>query len=256
MEKVWFKNDRGQRLAGVFHAPSSNLLANIIITHGFRGSKEGGGRAVILGEELARLGYGVLRFDFAGVGESEGDFAEITVSRQVEDLRTAVNWVFNSPVRREVPLLGLGRSLGGSTLLIAAAQDSRIAGVCFWSTPYDLPQTFSRILDKNFDLLKSGRSSLELQDEKGKFILRSDFVQDLYRHNLEQHISSINLRPILIIHGEQDEVVAVEQARKAYTMAGNPKEIAVIPGGDHRFLQTWPNVWDRVFIWLDKYFKA
>jgi alpha-beta hydrolase superfamily lysophospholipase len=256
LEKVWFTNSRGERLAAVFQQPECTPGATLIITHGFRGSKEGGGRAVLLGEELVKRGYGVFRFDFSGVGESEGDFSEITLARQVDDLLAAVNWVLNFGTGPRIPLVGLGRSFGGSTLLAATAKESRIAGVCLWSTPFDLPQTFRRILGEYFTRLELGETIVELCDEKGVFSLKPDFVHGLYHFKVEQVLSRLSPRPVLIIHGENDEVVDVQQAKQTYALASQPKSIHIIPKGDHQFLQTWEQVWRLLFEWLDQYYPV
>jgi putative redox protein len=253
---VCFNNLRGEKLAGGFHRPHGLPAASIIITHGFRGSKEGGGRAILLGEELARRGYAVLRFDFAGVGESEGEFSEITIERQVEDLLAAVQWVVDYGTGPKVPIVGLGRSFGGSTLIAAAAQDIKLDGVCLWATPFDLPGTFARILEEFFHRLKAGCPKVYLKDDKGNFALNATFVEDLYKYKLDPLLRQLSPRPILIIHGENDEVVGISQAWKAFQMALEPKVIQVIPQGDHQFTSTWELAWQALFAWLNQHFPG
>ncbi|NPV89384.1 MAG: alpha/beta hydrolase [Firmicutes bacterium] len=249
MERVWFNSRRGERLAGVLHRPKGTPRRGMILTHGFRGSKEGGGKAVELAEQISDRGLAVLRFDFAGVGESEGEFDRITLSRQVADLQGALDWFLGTgPLDTFV----VGRSFGGSTALAAAALDQRIRGLCLWSTPIDLVATFRRTLGGLFEQLEAGRE-VSIRDDHGEgFGLRPEFVTDAKRHDLYRDLERVAGRPILFLHGEGDETVSLEQAEQGYQVAGHPKELVVIKGGDHQFTRTWESAWQALFSWIEK----
>ncbi|MFZ5639827.1 MAG: alpha/beta hydrolase [Bacillota bacterium] len=152
MRKVTFKNSRGQRLAGVWHRAAGGAAACginpvLIICHGFRGSKDGGGRAVEFGAGIAAAGYHVMRFDFSGTGDSEGEFASATLTGYMDDLAAAVEYAGEKAAG---PVIVLGRSFGGTTAICQAAIDGQIAGVCTWAAPAKgrttvLPGTFQRL---------------------------------------------------------------------------------------------------------------
>ena len=233
----------------MLHTPTGTPRLGMILTHGFRGSKEGGGRAVELAEQLSDRGLMVLRFDFAGVGESEGEFERITLSRQVADLQGALDWFLELyPLETFV----VGRSFGGSTALAAAAVDQRIKGVCLWSTPIDLVDTFRRTLGDLFEQLEAGRE-ISVRDDHGEgFGLRPEFVTDAKQHDLYQDLKRVSGRPILFLHGSNDETVKLEQVEKGYQVADYPKELVVIKGGDHRFTQTGESAWKALFDWIEK----
>ncbi|NPV27903.1 MAG: alpha/beta fold hydrolase [Firmicutes bacterium] len=252
METIRVVNGRGEALAVVYHPGSGRPSYIVVMCHGFRGSKEGGGRATELAERMSRLGYSVIRFDFAGAGESEGDFAAITLTRQIEDLGTILDWIETQNLG--VPLV-LGRSFGGSTVACRAALDERIKGICLWSTPTDLGETFSQALGDAYQDLAAGRTVV-IRDDYGPFSLQPSFVSDLAKHDVLSAISLFQPRPVLIVHGEQDEVVPLKQAQAAFAAAGEPKQLVVIPGADHRFLKDYPRAWEVTLEWFQRFFPV
>lgn len=260
MQQVSFPNSRGMRLAGVWHRAAGAAGAAgdrgrkpvLIICHGFRGGKDGSGRAVELGQKIAAAGYHVLRFDFAGTGDSEGEFAEITLSGYMADLSAAVN--FTGEITAG-PVVVLGRSFGGTTAVCQAAVDSRIAGVCVWAAPAALAETFEVPLAEAMGQFAQG-DTMTVVDEAGEFSLRRSFFDDFANHDIYCAAGRISPRPFLIIHGKTDETVAVEQGRKLYHAAGQPRELQIIEGADHRFTRQVAEVNDCTEKWLFKYFSV
>lgn len=249
MERIRFANRQGLKLAGCLHQPDCQPLAGVVLTHGFRGTMEGGGKAVELAERLAGMGYLVFRFDFTGAGESEGDFASITLSRQVSDLQSALDWLEG---RFSIPWLVVGRSFGGSTALAAASVDHRIKGLCLWATPLDLAGTFRNALEKLYDNLMAGQEVAVTDDHGTAFRLKPDFIQDLCQHDLYQKLKDVAGRPILFLHGAIDSTVNLEQVERGFRLAEPPKELVIIPDGDHQFTRTWQKAWDALFDWLNR----
>lgn len=257
MDQVSFQNSKGMRLAGVWHRPGGagadggrNPL--LIICHGFRGGKDGSGRAVDLGTKIAAAGYHVLRFDFSGTGESEGEFTAVTLTGYMADLDDAVSFT------RELtagPVIVLGRSFGGTTAVCQAAVDGRIAGVCTWAAPADLTETFGKPLAEAMGQFARG-DTMTVADETGEFSLRRGFFDDFAFHDVYRAAGRIAPRPFLIIHGSADETVAVEQGRKLYSAGGQVKELQIIQGADHGFTRHIAEVTDRTEKWLIKYFPV
>ena len=230
---VTFSNDRGRRLPGLFYA-CSGMDSALIVCHGFSGSKEGGGRALRMAEYLARPGMGVLLFDFAGNGGSEGAFAETTLSGQMADLSCAADWCETQGAER---IAGMGRSFGGTTLLCQAARDSRFRAVCTWATPVYPLNLFRGFLQEDRE------DHVVLSGENGTIELKRDFMDDLAEHDVQACAAAIPPRPLLIVHGERDEVVPPHEAEVIRKAAASGSRKHLIPEADHRFSMGVEKVW-------------
>lgn len=243
-QDVSFANSRGQSLAGLFYA-CTELDSSLIVCHGFSGSKEGGGRAQRMAEYLARPGMGVLLFDFSGNGESEGSFADTTLIGQMDDLKCAADWCRNLGAKH---LAGMGRSFGGTTLLCQAAKDSRFETVCTWATPvYPLDLFHGFLCELSGD-------RIILSGEGGTIELKKGFMEDLARHDAEVCARSIPPRPMLIVHGERDEVVPPHEAEIIRTATASSSRLHMIPEADHRFSTGVETVWELCRSWLEEIF--
>lgn len=212
----------------------------VIFCHGFRGSKEGGGRAAALASEVAGRGLAALRFDFTPLS---------LLSVQVEELRTVIEYCRRNVSRR---VILFGRSMGGSASLIAAAADPLVAGLCLWSTPHDLRDTFRLSLGEGYSRLERGET-LTVADEFGSVTLTPDFLRDFDRYDLLACAGQLDERPIFIVHGEKDEIVPLRQCEEIFARAAGPKKLCVIPGGDHRFLTGYDQAASALLSWLDAF---
>lgn len=213
----------------------NNLL---IMAHGFRGSMEGGGRAAYL-SQMASLFVNVLRFNFTG--------SQI-LSHQIEELNAVLDFAgaqFNNP-----RIFLLGRSMGGAASLVTASRRDDIAGLALWATPNDLHATFKNALgEENYSRLKNGET-LNLEDERGSITLTPDFVSDLDLYDLQGMLKAWQKRPLLIIHGSNDETVDVAQAQRSFALAGRPKKLVIVPGADHSFTNHSNKAAEEVISWL------
>lgn len=230
------------RLAVVVHRPGSRYTGcTVIFCHGFRGSKEGGGRATALAEKIADLGHFAVRFDFT---------PNKCLSQQVAEL-TAVVAFCRANVGGRIILFG--RSMGGSAALAFAAADRRVAGICLWATPYDFAETVRLWLGDDYERLAGGES-IDIEDEFGRLTLARSFIDDFDSHGLLACVRSLAGAPLLIVHGDEDETVPPAQAEEIYRQAGEPKELVAIRGGDHRFLRGHPEASAAVIDWLNRRF--
>ncbi len=223
----------------------------VIVCHGFTGSKEGGGGALEMGDQLAARGYATLLFDFTGCGESEGIWEEITLTRQVEDLGSAVDWARAKGHRR---IILNGRSFGGATVLAYAASDRQIDSVCTWAAVARPLQLFSGFAGKEIGLSGPPGERIALNDGSGLVYVQRRLFQDLQHYDLPACAARIAPRPLLLIHGSADEVVPVSDAQLLYEAAGEPKELALVRDADHRFTHHREQVWDVFFNWLQPLF--
>lgn len=246
-KKISYPNKQGLKLSGLLYSgPAGGTL--LVVCHGFTGSKEGGGRAIAMAEEIGKLGYSTLLFDFAGCGESEGVFSDITLTGHIEDLASSVDYGLEAGFQR---VITLGRSFGGTTALCHAATDKRIAGVCTWAAPAELTKLFEAFR-KQENINKD--SLIPLTDQNSTVMVRERFFTDLQQYNTAYCASMITPRPLLVLHGQSDNVVPFENARIIYSSAGNPKELKILPGADHQFTEHYREAWSITFSWLTKHF--
>jgi dipeptidyl aminopeptidase/acylaminoacyl peptidase len=213
-EKVLFKSE-GQRLAGILHLPEKENPPCVIASHGLLSSKDSE-KYIALGNRLSQEGIAMLRFDFRGIGESEGRIEDDTVSRRIVDLGSAIDFVRSrQDLGNRIGLLG--SSLGGYVSLIKASLDQTIRAVVIWATPFHL------------DDLKSNKGT------EGHPFPAETFFEDLPKHRLLPLLSKVS--NCMVIHGEKDELVPVDQAWEIFHSLSAPKEIHVIEGADHRLTE-------------------
>jgi putative redox protein len=247
--KIKYPNMAGLNLAGLLYCtePKGTI---IVVCHGFTGSKEGGGKAVEMAELLGTMGYAVLLFDFSGCGESDGEFADVTLTRHIGDLKTSVEYCRKAGFTR---VLTLGRSFGGTTAICLGDDGGTVSGVSAWAAPGALRELFTRlrdqVTDKPYDLLKLSDEDDDLQIKKG-------FLTDLDSYDVFSRASIISPRPLLVVHGALDDVVPVKNAWSIFETAGEPKNIEIIPAADHQFTGCYGEVWKIYFAWLRQHFPV
>ncbi len=262
-EGLTIKNRKGLKLAGLLRADTLSLKGGttgkaveksplVVVCHGFTGSKEGDGGSIAMGEELAKRGFATLLFDFAGCGNSEGLWEELTLSGQVDDLDAVVDWARANGYQE---IILNGRSFGGTTVLAFAALDKGIAAVCTWAASAQPLHLFSGFcgsdpLDDGPLLSGSPNDRIMLQSDNGALYLQRRFFQDLAQYDIPECAKQIGTRPLLLIHGTADDLVPVSDAHLLYGTAHEPKKLALIKDADHTFSDHRVRVWDVFFGWL------
>jgi len=256
-DKITIKNKEGLALSALLRQGGCETAGGkndgarglVIACHGFTGSKEGGGRALDMGESLAQSGYSTLLFDFAGCGESDGAWENITLSGQISDLGAVTDWCRRQGFER---IIFNGRSFGGTTALCYGARDRKIAAVCTWAAVARPARLFAnRVAGRNL-LTGDPHELIELQGEEGTVALKRRFFIDLSKHDPLKNAAGISPSPLFVIHGSADQSVPVEEARMLYEQAKEPKQLLVLEGADHRFSEHLVPVWDAFFDWLKK----
>ena len=208
----------------------------LIIAHGFRGSLEGGGRAKLLADQASKV-MRVIRFNFT---------PNQNLSTQIKELTAVIEYV-EKEYNGDIFLLG--RSLGGAASLVYAAQHVHIKGLVLWSTPADLRKTFCNALGNSNYLQLDRGESLCLKDERGEITLTPDFLTDFDKYDLKIAIRLWH-GPLLIIHGEKDEVVELSEAKKMFAAAEEPKKFILLEGADHSFSEQGEQAAEVVTTWL------
>lgn len=249
-EQFLFFLNEGERLAGMLHLPDKLPAPAIILCHGFTGNRVESHRLFVhAARTLCKEGFIAFRFDFRGSGESEGLFQSTTISREISDLKAALNTLSQ---RREVisDRIGvIGLSLGGAVALLTASRDERIKAICLWSTPADLKDLSTHIAVQ--DILGIRKRSIKELMEMEYLDLPSgdrigrEFILDALKHDILAAVKKISPRPLLIIHGTKDELVPKSHAEMLFERAGNPKRIIFIEGADHTF-NRWDWQWDVI----------
>jgi pimeloyl-ACP methyl ester carboxylesterase len=225
-EKICFSRSGAKTIVGILHNPAGESPRGaIILCHGMDSSKDSE-KLVSLGRGLARRGFLTLRFDFSYVGESSEKFEDITYSGEVEDLRAACSFIRD---RYSGDLGILGSSMGGTVALLFAAEDPDIAALVTISAPVH-PEAFPRRVlspdalqkwrDRGFTVYNRQRLNLALLD-------------DLESINVVESARKI-ASPVLIIHGDKDDVVPVEEARELNASISGEKKLLILKGTDHR----------------------
>ncbi len=204
----------GLSLAAVLHLPEVGRRPwpCVVVAHGLLSSKDSD-KYVQVGEEFSRAGIAVCRFDFRGCGESEGTLEETTVAQRIADLRNMVEMMRRHPALNGRVAL-LGSSLGGYVALFVANRDFKVKAVAAWATP------------ANLDDLAERPDSVRRQGLGDAFI--AELKEGRYLR------AAVGTRYCLIVHGDQDELVPVAHARHLAQVALNPKQLEVIPGGNHQ----------------------
>jgi len=210
-ENVSFQSE-GLKISAVLHLPAHANQSCIVASHGLLSSKDSD-KYIALGERLSQEGMALLRFDFRGCGESEGTLEQSTVTARISDLSSAIQFVWSHPdLGNRIGLLG--SSLGGYVSLIKAATAKEVGAVVLWSTPFHLDGIESK------------------KDAEGMPPLGEAFMKDLKKHRLVPLLPKVS--NCLIIHGDADELVSVDQGWEIFHHLGPKKEIHIIEGGDHR----------------------
>lgn len=221
---VTFPSSTGDDLAGRLELPGGTPNGFAVFAHCFTCSKESAAASRI-SRELAESGLGVLRFDFAGLGESAGNFADTTFSANVDDLRAAADYL---RANHEAPTLLVGHSLGGAAVLSAASHIPEVRAVVTIGAPFD-PIHVLRLMD---DLLTKIAADGAADVLIGGRTVRvgAALVEDLR----QQRPALENMgRPLLVLHSPHDTVVGVENARRIFEAARHPKSFVALDQADH-----------------------
>jgi putative redox protein len=226
VERVTFPGSQGALLAARLDLPAGPPRAFALFAHCFTCSKDVKAASRIAAT-LTDLGLGLLRFDFTGLGASEGEFANTNFSSNVDDLVAAAAWLRE---HHTGPQLLVGHSLGGAAVLVAAARIPEVAAVATIGAPSDaghVAQLFDGALDR---ISADGEACVELHGRE--FTIRQQFVDDLRDDRITAAARQFN-GALLVMHSPVDNIVGVEHAAAIYGAARHPKSFVSLDGADH-----------------------
>jgi putative redox protein len=250
-QRLQFAGHSGATLAARLDLPNGPLRAYALFAHCFTCSKDLAA-ARRIAAELAREGIAVLRFDFTGLGSSEGEFASANFSSNVADLLSAADYLRH---HYRAPSLLLGHSLGGAAVLAVAKDIPEVRAVATIGAPADVGHVLKNFGTSLEAIVKSGAAEVDLAGRK--FLVKKQFVEDARAQRLKDAVAALK-KPLLILHAPLDQTVGIENATEIFLAARHPKSFVSLDKADHLLT----NLEDAAFAgriisgWLTRYLAA
>lgn len=227
IKTIEFTGHDGSLLAARLDSPQSPR-AYALFAHCFTCSKDVLAAARI-SASLNDHGIAVLRFDFTGLGMSEGDFADTNFSSNVADLERAADFLRE---HHRAPTLLIGHSLGGAAALAVAADIPEVRAVVTIGAPSDPLHVTRQIGKKAVAQLDAGHNEIEVSLAGRPFRIQKQFLEDLRTQRLDERIAALD-RALLVMHAPLDETIAIDQAGKIFSAAMHPKSFVALHGANH-----------------------
>lgn len=217
----------GPVLSARLDLPDQNYVATALFAHCFTCGKDILAASRI-SRRLVEQGYAVLRFDFTGLGSSEGEFADTNFSSNIEDLIKSADWLRH---HYQAPSLIIGHSLGGTAILAAAEQLIEARAFVTIGSPSDPRHIFNLIGASSLQEIKTaGDAQVNLAGRT--FRIKQQFLLDAEEQRVLQQVRRLR-RPLLVMHSPQDETVPVEHATAIFHAAAHPKSFVSLGDADH-----------------------
>jgi uncharacterized OsmC-like protein/alpha-beta hydrolase superfamily lysophospholipase len=247
-EKLTFPGSQGASLAGRLELPAGEPRAFALFAHCFTCTKDifAAGR---IAEALARHGIAVLRFDFTGLGASEGDFAHTNFTSNVEDLVKAADFLRDTYM---APKILIGHSLGGAAVLAAAHRVPEAAAVATIAAPADPVHVAHLFTDKRAEIEAEGEAEVLLVGRP--FRIRKQFLDDVANQNSAEKLAKLG-KALLIFHAPRDQIVGIENAGAIFQAARHPKSFVSLDDADHLLTRRADAIYvaDVLAAWADRY---
>ncbi|MEP2239357.1 MAG: alpha/beta fold hydrolase [Maribacter sp.] len=248
-EKVTFTNSQGKQLAARLELPTNQEAHSYaIFAHCFTCNKNFSAVRNI-SRALVTKGIAVLRFDFTGLGESEGEFEETNFSSNVSDLIEAAKFLKQN---YKAPSLLVGHSLGGAAVIFAASQLDAVVAVTTIGAPSS-PAHVQHLFKSNVDEINTmGKAKVNIGGRD--FTIKKDFIDDIQSKPMKEVLKNMR-KPYLVIHSPQDTIVGIENAKELYQNAHHPKSFISIDKADHLLMDNEDSTYVGNVIagWAERY---
>ncbi|HET9714657.1 MAG TPA: bifunctional alpha/beta hydrolase/OsmC family protein [Pseudolabrys sp.] len=249
-ERLKFSNHKGEKLAALFDLPLGKPNAFALFAHCFTCGKDNLA-AKRISEGLAMCGIGVLRFDFTGIGMSEGTFAETHFSSNVDDLVSAADHLRNV---YGAPAILIGHSLGGAAMIAAAQRIPDARAVVTIAAPSDPAHVTGLFKERIADIRDQGEVEVQLAGRP--FRINRNFIEDVAENKINEHLASLR-KALLVFHSPTDDIVGIENASQIFTSAKHPKSFVSLAGADHLISKRSDAVYvaNVIAAWAARYFE-
>lgn len=225
-ERFDFPNASGSLLSGRLELPETSARGYALLAHCFTCSKHVIA-ASVMARQLTRSGLGVLRFDFTGLGNSEGDFSNTNFSSNVEDLMAACRTL---ELERQAPVLMVGHSLGGTAVLTAAAKMESVKAVVTIGSPSSTHHLTRLFAHQREEIEERGLAQVILAGRE--FTIKRQFLRDLEQQTVLESVRHMN-QALLILHAPDDQVVPLDHATAIFKAARHPKSFVCLDQANH-----------------------
>ena len=250
-ERFQFTGSEGQQLAATLDSPDGPVHAYALFAHCFTCGKDVLA-AKRIAVALASRGIAVLRFDFTGLGSSEGDFANSTFSSNVADLVRAADHL---RATRQAPALLIGHSLGGAAILAAADRIAEAKAVVTIAAPSDPTHVTGQFADSIEKIRQQGQAEVSLAGRP--FTIKREFLEDIAEHSLAGHIAKLH-KALLVMHAPTDDIVGIDNATRIFVTAKHPKSFVSLVDADHLLSDRRDSAYVAGVIaaWASRYLEA
>jgi putative redox protein len=247
-ERFDFPNARGEKLSALLDRPAGTPIAFALFAHCFTCGKDNLA-AKRIAERLTGRGIAVLRFDFTGLGASEGEFANTNFSSNVADLVAAAN---HMRVMFKAPEILIGHSLGGAAVLCAAADLPEARAVVTIGAPSDPAHVVDLFAQHVPDIQAQGEVEVKLAGRP--FRIRREFLEDIADQRLKDRVSKLR-KALLVLHSPTDDTVGIDNASAIFLAAKHPKSFVSLDGADHLLSKRRDAVYaaDVIAAWAERY---
>ncbi|MGJ8558087.1 MAG: bifunctional alpha/beta hydrolase/OsmC family protein, partial [Sulfitobacter geojensis] len=225
-QRITFPGHDGNMLAARLDLPDGPHLATALFAHCFTCGKDIPA-ARRIAARLAGMGIAVLRFDFTGLGHSEGEFANTSFTSNVDDLIAGCSYLQSKGMP---PSLMIGHSLGGAAVLKAAAQLDQIKAVATLGAPFDPAHVTHNFAQALPEIAQKGSAEVSLGGRP--FTIGKTFVDDVAQESLSPAIANLNAA-LLVLHAPRDAIVSIDNAGQIFTAAKHPKSFVTLDDADH-----------------------
>ena len=249
-ERLEFANEKGEKLAALVDLPLGKPVAFALFAHCFTCGKDNVS-AKRISERLAMCGIGVLRFDFTGLGMSEGDFADTHFSSNVDDLVAAGDHLRKT---YGAPAILIGHSLGGAAVLAAAHRIPDARAVVTIAAPSDPAHVVGLFKDHVDKIREQGQVEVQLAGRP--FRIKREFLDDVAEQRIEDCLANLR-KALLVFHSPTDDIVGIENASRIFTTAKHPKSFVSLAGADQLLSKKDDAVYvaNVIAAWAERYLE-
>lgn len=247
-ERFQFTGEGGHQLAAALELPEGEPAAFALFAHCFTCGKDTLA-AKRISVALAAKGIAVLRFDFTGLGSSEGEFANSTFSSNVADLVHAADHL---RATRKAPSILIGHSLGGAAILAAAGKIPEAKAVATIAAPSD-PAHVTGLFKEHLDNIRT-QGEVEVSLAGRPFRIKREFVDDVVEHRLMNDVTGLH-KALLVMHSPIDDTVGIDNATKIFVAAKHPKSYVSLDHADHLLTKPADALYaaDVIAAWASRY---